>query len=142
MKRYQFRGEKVLRVRRLQEDIARAGVAAARQQEQAARDALVASQQRYAQLQSGGVQQTTTGFLASREQAVHRATAVVSAQQHERTAKDVTAQSLATWHDAHRKVDGLERLDGRRREDYAIEAGRAQDAAVDEIVVSRARRVS
>ena len=142
MKRYQFRAEKVLRVRRLQEDIARAGVAAARQQEQAARDALSASQQRYAQLQSGGVQQTTTAFLASREQAVHRATAVVSAQQQTRTAHDATAQSLALWHDAHRKVDGLERLDERRREDYAIEAGRAQDAAVDEIVVSRARRLA
>lgn len=142
MKRYQFRAEKVLRVRRLQEDIARADVAASRQQEQAASDALSASQQRYAQLQAGGGAQTAATFLASREQAGHRATAVINAQQHQRIAQDVTARSLATWQDAHRKVDGLERLDERRREDYVIEAGRAQDAAVDEIVVSRARRTA
>ena len=140
MKRYQFRAEKVLRVRRLQEDIARAGVAAARHEEQAARAAVTASQEQYAQLLLTGESQTISAFLASREQAVQRAVAVTTAQAHQRAAEHTTAVAVDTWHDAHRKVDGLERLDERRRDEYAVEAGRAQDAVVDEIVVARARR--
>ena len=142
MKRYQFRAEKVLRVRRLQEDIARAGVAAARQEENAARAAVAASQERYAQLLLTGEAQSISAFLASREQAVQRAAAVTTAQAHQRAAEHTTAAAVATWHGAHREVDGLERLDGRRRDEYAVEARRAEDATVDEIVVARARRTA
>lgn len=142
MKRYEFRAEKVLRVRRIQEDIARAGVAAARLEEQTARAAVAASQERYSQLLLAGESQSMTAFLASREQAVQRAVAVTTAQAQQRSAEDITATAITTWHDAHRKVDGLERLDGRRRDEYAVEAGRAQDAVVDEIVVARARRTA
>ena len=139
MKRYEFRGEKVLRVRRLQEDLARAGVAAARHEEQAAGEAVSASQQRYAQLAHDSGQSSAAGFVADRERAAYRATAVTTAQQHQRAAQDATAQALQAWQLAHRKVDGLERLDERRRNEYAVEFGRDQDATVDEIVVARAR---
>jgi flagellar protein FliJ len=140
MKRYEFRAEKVLRVRRLQEDLARAGVAAARHAEQTADATLAASQQRYAQLSVPSAPLTPAGFLAAREQAGYRATAVTNAEHQRRAAAAATADALTGWHEAHRKVDGLERLDARRRDEYAIEAGRAQDAVVDELVVSRARR--
>ena len=142
MKRYAFRAEKVLRVRRLQEDIARSGVAAARRDEAVAAAALAASQDRYSQL-VGQVPapQSATAFLAWQERAGQRAGAVIGAQSQQRVAREATATALDGWRDAHRNVEGLERLDDRRREEYEVEVRRDEDLQADETVIARARRV-
>lgn len=139
MKRYEFRMSKVLRVRRLQEDAARAAVAGARRAEQQAQVALDESQQHYGAL-SGPAAGSAAAFLGLRERAAHRATGVRLAQGHRQVAADETVTAVATWHESNRRVDALERLDDRRRDEYDIELRRAEDAVVDEIVVSRARR--
>jgi flagellar protein FliJ len=142
MKRYQFRGEKVLRVRRLQEDMARASVAGARRDEETAQAKVDASQQRYTQLSAAAPAQSSAAFLMTREQATHRAGAVTVARQRRQAAADATAEALDSWRDINRKVQGLERLDERRRADHHIEVRRDEDAQVDEIVIARARRAS
>lgn len=139
MKRYEFRMEKVLRVRRLQEDAARAAVAAARRAEQQAQSALEASQAHYSSLTTAAPTTSSVQFLALRERAAHRATGVRLSEGLRFVAAQETAASVHTWQESNRRVDALERLDERRREEYGIEARRAEDAAVDEIVVARAR---
>ena len=140
MKRYEFRAQKVLRVRRLQEDIARAGVAAARRDEAVAAEAAAASQQRYHELAAPAAGPTSAGaFLALRDQAGFRAQSVVNAQVRHSGAQVATAGALNVWHGAHRAVEGLERLDERRRGEYDIESRRAEDIQVDETVVARLR---
>ena len=139
MKRYEFRMEKVLRVRRLQEDAARAAVAASRRAEQQAQVALEASQAHYSSLAVDTPAASAAEFLGLRERAAHRATGVRLSQGLRAVAADETAASVRTWQESNRRVDALERLDERRRDEYDIEARRAEDTAVDEIVVARAR---
>ena len=139
MKRYEFRMAKVLRVRQIQEEAARAGVAVARVAEARAQEALEASHEHYKGLDVSAGTADATAFLGLREQAAHRATAVGLAKGNRRVAADATSAAVATWHDSNRRVDALERLDERRREDYGIEYRRFEDATVDEIVVARAR---
>lgn len=142
MRRYEFRAEKVLRIRRLQEDMARAAVADARRAEVAAQATVDASQQRYAELATAHSAQSSAAFLMAREQAGHRASAVTIARERRHEAGQVTTSALGTWHDANSKVQGLERLDERRRTEHHIEVRRDEDAQADEIVVARARRSS
>lgn len=142
MRRYEFRAEKVLRIRRLQADIARAGVATARREEVAAQGRVTASQARYAELPVDLAAVPVTAFLASRDQAGHRAGAVVAAQQRHAAAQESTAVAMDEWHGATRKVEGLERLDQRGRAEHAVEARRYEDVQVDEIVIARARRTA
>ena len=142
MKRYEFRMQKVLRVRRLQEDAARAAIAAARVVEQRAGDAVAGSHDHYRALSAPSPATTATGFLGLRDQASYRATSVRIAEGKLQVAAEATVESVSSWHVSHRRVEALERLDERRRDEHEIEARRAEDAAVDEIVVSRARAQS
>ena len=139
MKRYEFRMQKVLRVRRLQEDAARAGIAVARTAEQRASDAVVGSYDHYRALSTLAPATTAAAFLGLRDQVTYRATSVRLAEGNLHVAAEATAEAVSTWHVSHRRVEALERLDERRRDEHEIEARRAEDAAVDEIVVSRAR---
>ena len=139
MKRYEFRMAKVLRVRRLQEDAARAGIAVARMAEQRASDAVAGSYDHYRGLSPANPAAPAAAFLGLRDQASYRATAVRLAEGHLQVAAEATEQAVSVWHESHRRVEALERLDERRRDEHQIEARRAEDAAVDEIVVSRAR---
>ena len=142
MKRYEFRMAKVLRVRRLQEDAARAGVAVARSAERAAEAAVTESQEHYRGLASDLPPGSATDFLGQRDRVAFRATGVRLAEGRLSTATDATAQAVAGWRVTHQRVEALERLDERRREDHDVELRRFEDAAVDEIVVSRARATS
>lgn len=139
MKRYEFRMQKVLRVRRLQEDAARGRIAVARTAEQRAADAVAGSYDHYRALAPSAPATTAAGFLGQRDQAAYRATSVRLAEGSLQVATEATAQAVSTWHASHRRVEALERLDERRRDEHDIEARRVEDAAVDEIVVSRAR---
>ena len=142
MKRYEFRMAKVLRVRQIQEEAARAGVAVAQAAQRRAELALEASQEHYRGLGTPATAQDAAAFLALREQASHRATAVRLADGNRQVAADATVTAVATWQDSNRRVDALERLDERRREEYGIELRRDEDATVDEIVVARARTLA
>ena len=140
MKRYEFRMEKILRVRRMQEDAARAAVAQARSLEKSAVEKLEAARRHCEALGTEVPATSTTQFLALRDRGDFRAQAVGLAGERRRSAADQTAGAVNSWHVTHRRVDALERLDERRREDYSVEAQRDEDALVDEIVTTRVRR--
>lgn len=140
MKKYSFRAEKVLRVRRIQEDAARAEVAGAQRAESETIAMLGASLDRYTALATVSQAQTAAAFLGWQDRVSHRRDAVVQATYHRQTAAATTAEALESWRAAHSKVEGLERLDERRRDDYDIEVRHDEDAQVDEVVTGRARR--
>ena len=142
MKRYEFRMAKVLRVRRLQEDAARAAVAAARAAENAAIETLEASKAHYAALPAGETAAPTSDFLSLRARGEWRGQAVVQADGRRQMAADGTSFALDGWQLANRRVTALERLDERRRDEYGVLVRRDEDATVDEIVTSRARRTA
>lgn len=142
MKRYEFRMAKVLRVRRLQEDAARAAVAAARAAEDAAVASLGESQAHYAARPGADATQPVNQFLAVHTRGEWRGQAVVQARVRRQMAADDTGVAVDGWHVANRRVEGLERLDERRRSDYAVLTQRDEDAAVDEIMSARARRTA
>ncbi|HVM19821.1 MAG TPA: flagellar FliJ family protein [Egibacteraceae bacterium] len=139
MKRYEFRMAKVLRVRRLQEEAAQAQVAAARQAEHAAAEDLAASRQHYADLDAPA-QYTAAGLLGWHARADLRAQAVTHAGRRHLTAVDSTRGAVEAWQAAQRRVEVLERLDERRREEHTVVVRRAEDATVDDIMVARSRR--
>jgi flagellar export protein FliJ len=142
VKRYEFRAAKVLRVRRLQEDIARADVAAARHAQAQALASVGAMRQHYAELAHPAAPLGTASFLATQERGGQRAEAVVLAQHRHDRAQDATAVALDSWRAARQRVEGLERLDERRRAEYDVAARRDEDLEADEIVIARARSVS
>jgi flagellar protein FliJ len=142
MKKYEFRMAKVLRVRRLQEDAARAAVAAARVSENAAVAALHASREHLAALDLDAGMQAHAEFLERRTVAAWRGDAVGQAGVRRQIAADTTAVAVDGWHLANQRVTALERLDERRREEYEVLARRDEDATVDEIVTSRVRRTA
>ena len=139
MKRYQFRLEKVMKVRRIQQDQARAGVVEARRR---ADEAVVESARRldaYATCPAPSTAVPAAAFLAARALHELKAQALVIARDGEEAAWEVVSLRLDEWSDAARRVSALERLDARRREEYALELRRDEDAQVDDLVVSRAR---
>ena len=141
MKRFRFRLDQVLHVRRVQEDRARselltanrdAHLAAARVEERLADYAAPEHPARPAvvrRLRTGGVPARLRRRRRRRRPA--RRTA---------TRSTVVEARRVDWTDARRKVAALERLEERRRAEHAIEVQRAEDQLVDDLVVARHAR--
>lgn len=140
MKRYEFRMAKVLRVRHLQEEAARAAVASARTAERGAAVAADAARTHYADLAPAAATTSLHEFLTQRAQADLRVAGVHHADTRHHEATKAAAAAVDGWHAAHRRVDALERLDGRRRDEYAVVQRRHSDAAADEFITNRRRR--
>jgi flagellar export protein FliJ len=140
VKRYRFRLEQVMRVRRIQEDQARSLVVEARTRAADAAAVTLRRIEAYESHSSAGATVDAAGFLASRALHEAKAQAVLNAQVEEMEAREVVAQRLDGWSEAARRVSALERLDERRREEYDIELRRDEDAQVDDLVVSRQAR--
>ena len=139
MKRYRFRLERVLTVRRVAEDQAKAALLAARVDEQRAVETLDLRTQRYAERPRPPAHLDPTSFLAERFLAAAAAGAVRYAADARARAAERVEVARVGWTDAHRRVDGLERLDARRRDEHALDAQRTADAEVDDVVVARYR---
>ena len=139
MKRYRFRLERVLTVRRVAEDQARASLVSARADENRAVETLDQRTRHYAERTAPPARLGVQSFLAERFLAEAAAGAVHYAADRRREAAERVDVARDEWTDAHRKVDGLERLDARRREEHALDAQRTEDAEVDDVVVARYR---
>jgi flagellar protein FliJ len=141
VKRFRFRLEQVLRVRRIQEDQARAALLVANR---AAHDAAARVEER---LHEYGTRSFPEGPQAYQdfERALFMldaaAGAVEFARLQHRDALAVVDERRVDWTDAHRRVSALERLEVRRREEHAIETRRDEDRLVDDLVVARHRLV-
>ncbi len=140
MKRFKFRLDQVLHVRRVQEDQARAALLTAN------RDAHLAAarvDERLDDYAGRGLPYGPQSF-ATFERAVFlldaAAASVEAARATHREALAVVELRRAGWTDARRKVAALERLEARRRTEHAIEVQRSEDQLVDDLVVARHAR--
>lgn len=141
MKRYRFRLEPVLRVRRIEQDTARAVMAAAARSLDAADEQLHQSVSHYRTVPLVDGPHDTAGWLARRASAERAASAVVRAgveREHAAASLDRERDALR---DARQRVAALERLDERRREEHALAAQRQEVVDVDELVTGRHGRM-
>jgi flagellar export protein FliJ len=140
MKRFRFRLDQVLHVRRVQEDQARFSLLSAN------RDAQLAAARVDERLADYADRRMPTGPqpYAAFERAVFlldsAAGAVGVARATQREALAVVDVRRAEWTDARRHVAALERLEARRRAEHAVEVQRAEDQLVDDLVVGRHAR--
>jgi flagellar export protein FliJ len=142
VRRYRFRLESVLRVRRLQEDVARSAFAEVTLAVGRS-EADVASARAW--LDGLRDEPPPTGphawearrrvQLAAAEELAGRVTALDHARAEQRARQAALAE-------ARTRVRALERLDERRRAEHAREAARLDERAVDDLVTSRYRRRS
>jgi flagellar export protein FliJ len=140
LKRFRFRLEQVLRVRRLQEDIARGALMHASREARTAADAVNARVAEYTTAARPGGTQSYDTFNRMQSRLDNAAGAITIARAGYRQALDVVQDRRAEWAAARQRVAALERLEERRREEHAVEARRAEDRLVDDLVVARHAR--
>lgn len=137
MKRYRFRLEQVLRVRRVQADQAAAALGLARRSEA---DAVAAEQSR---LHALAERSRPAGSYSAGQLLVERAVWDAELDSLHRLAAARVAAGLVTgerrdeWTVTSRRVKALELLDDRRREEHRVETDRAEARRVDDLVASR-----
>lgn len=140
MKRYAFRLESVLKVRRIQAARARADLAMANLAVAAAENTLRAHVDTYDELPRPSGTMTHEQF-ATTEGALRRSAATVTALAAHREAARARAQDHRNaWSFAAQRVSVLERLDDRQRDEYQIEADREAEHLVDDLVIARFSR--
>jgi flagellar protein FliJ len=142
VKRYRFRLEAVLRVRRVQEDVARGDLARASAVVTAAAAELDAARDRLARTTSEPVPADPVEWQARRALLLGRAEEISA------RGADLEAATIERTHrqralaEARTRVRALERLDERRRDEHAIEAARDESRTLDDLVTARWGRSS
>lgn len=139
MKRYRFRLDSVLRVRRIQEERARAELLSANQGVVAAQRHLGQRIAHLEELPKSAKIASTPAFLANQARLASIASSISMARAAREVAEHAADERRVAWHVTARRVEGLERLDERDRTEHALEAQRAADQEVDDLVVSRFR---
>jgi flagellar FliJ protein len=137
MKRYTFRLETVMRLRRAEEEGAREALMLANRE---LRDTIVArnrAEAHYRAVAAAGVSTTVPGFVADRQAAQLAADALALADQVVARAVGKVALAQVAWNNAKRRLEIIERLDERRREEYADGVRLAEIAEIDEITTAR-----
>lgn len=138
MRRYRFRLEQVLRVRRLQEEQARGELADARRRLDGSSARLRQALEAYQARMDERLQAPTGEALVERDRRAALARGVTAARVAEANALLTFRTSLDQWQEAARRVQGLERLDERHRSEHEIELDRAEQVVVDDLAAARA----
>ena len=136
MKRYRFPLAQVLRVRRIEEEQAAAGMASARFDAEAAGET---QQARLSDLAGCGTPPSggAARFALWADRVTCAGGALTRATETKLVADETLAVRRAEWADAARRVAALERLDERRREAHRREALRDEIVTADDMVTSR-----
>jgi flagellar FliJ protein len=140
LKKFRFRLEQVLRIRRVQEDMARAVLMHANHDARAAADVVNARIEDYSAAARPSGAQSYEMFNKLQAHLDNAAGAIVVARANYQQALRVVEQRRTEWAAAQQRVAALERLEDRRRDEYAIELRRAEDKEVDDLVVARHAR--
>lgn len=140
MKRYSFRLEPVLRVRRIEEDRAVLELANATRQLVAAQETLDRRVDRYGAVPVPQGPVPVDQLLRMRARLDGVAASVVHAGVERLRAEANVDTRRQLWSDAATRVAALERLDERRRAEHATEAQRQELVEVDDMVVARVGR--
>jgi flagellar FliJ protein len=140
VKRYRFRLEPVLRVRRTEEEAARAQLAAANAAAGRQQSLLVERERAYEiSLKSSGIQPTADFLFEQSSRSAHAA-AVLEQRRRVREAHDDAARARGVWSGAAARVGALERLDERQRDEHRAATLKEDELTTDELVVSRHAR--
>lgn len=134
MSRYRFRLDSVMRVRRVQEERARAQLALARLAEADAREATVQRRGLLRRTVDAGLPSgDTQRWGAQRDRLDRLAAAVTASHLAELHAVDISQRRLVDWEHAAKELRALERLDERNREVWQAEQLREEQRVLDEI---------
>ena len=139
MKRYRFRLDSVLRVRRLQEDVARGALARADVHVVETQAALVVARDWLTELDHRPVPGQPVAWEARRTLVLRAADEIDARRADVDVAAAARQERQGELRDARRRVRALERLDERRREEHRLEAARQDERVVDDLVTSRFR---
>ncbi len=137
MRRYRFRLEPVLRVRRQQEDAARAEVMAATVRAGAEAEALAERDQAYAAGTTAQQVRSAADFVYVQEHRAALGRAVLEQRRRLQDAERQVEQARAGWTAAATRVGALEGLDERARAEHAARTQKEEELVVDDLVVSR-----
>jgi flagellar FliJ protein len=138
MKRYRFRLDSVLRVRRIEKDEAAAQLGEAQRAALAAEEARLAAERRHLErAHQGDPKSTTAVFLAHRALTQASAASVIVSRRRAEAADAAVDARRDDWTEAAGKVSGLERLDERARDLHRAEEQRAEAIEVDDLVTRR-----
>ncbi len=133
MKRYEFTLGTVMRARRAQESMAKAGLQRANIAAAVAESAAYQSMLHYDQMRAAA----GPSFMAQRERAELAAKAAIEARQSLAGAQAEAAAAMERYLATRQAVSVLERLDETRREEHAVAVQREETTLVDDLVTSR-----
>jgi flagellar protein FliJ len=139
MKKYKFRLDTVLRVRRIEQDRAAGQLAAAQRKANEAAAAQDRAETAYVGARSTAGLQATASFLSHRSLVEASALTMAASRQARHAADSQVDERRADYVEAAGRVTGLENLDERHRAGYEIELQREEGRAVDDLVTSRHR---
>ena len=137
MRRYRFRLEPVLRVRRQEQDAARAVVLAATALVGAEAEALVERDRAYADGANAQGICSAADFVHVQHHRAALGRAVLDQRRRLSEAEGQLAQARAGWTAAATRVGALERLEERQRAEHTARAAKEEEMVVDDLVVSR-----
>lgn len=137
MKRYKFRLEAVLRVRRIEEEQAAAALAIANRALHAAEAELDRRLAHYQSIDGEHGPLSHDRFVALRSQREHAANGVVAAGAARISAEAEADRMRELWAAAAMRVRALERLDERRRGEHDAEVLRDEIITLDEVFAAR-----
>jgi flagellar export protein FliJ len=138
MTAYRFRMEPVLRIRRLQEEQARAAVLRARVQEAEATRRTVSRRERlHRAIESGFAGGSADEWRAEQDQRERLGDAVVASRAAELRAAELTASTLEDWDGAARELGVVERLEEHHRERWVADTLAAEQKDLDEQAIAR-----
>ena len=137
MKRYRFRLEPVLRVRRTQEELARAQLLAAQAAVVAQEQLLAARSDAYAASLTPAGTQPCADFLAAQSHRSALGAAVIEQRRRVVEAGEDAEHARRSWSAAAVRVGALERLDERARSEHAAASLKEEELLADEMIVSR-----
>jgi flagellar export protein FliJ len=137
VRRYRFRLEPVLRVRRQEQDAARGAVLAATALTAAEAEALAERDQAYAAGTAAHDPRAAADFVFVQQHRAALGRAVLDQRRRLQDAELRLAQARAGWTAAAARVGALERLDERQRAEHTARALKEEEMVVDDLVVSR-----
>jgi len=142
VRRYRFRLEAVLRVRRVQEDVARGDLARANAAVGLAVAELDAARERLARMASEPAPVDSAAWQARHALLLGRAEEIGNRHGDLDVATTERLNRQRALAEARTRVKALERLDDRRRAEHAVEAGRDESKTMDDLVTARWGRSS
>lgn len=140
MKKFNFRLEAVLRVRRIEEERARAALLAANRDVALANEEVRERKARYWDTARPSGTFTADAFRPAWFELESVARSVAWSTERRIGLEAVAEAERLNWAATKQRVQALERFETREREDWAVEVRRSEDNLVDDLVVARAHR--